>query len=137
MANKEIALMAHLMRRAGFGATRDELDSLVEQGYEETVEQLLSPEDLPPVDMYMLYRYNPWTEITRGGLDSGQVNWLYRMVYSRRHLQDLKNRLGKFASFAGEKTASEIKPEQIEHWLLDLRHFFKLHSLETIPSNLL
>ncbi len=36
---------------------------------------------------------------------------------SRRHLQDLKNRLGKFASFAGEKTASEIKPEQIEHWL--------------------
>ena len=36
---------------------------------------------------------------------------------SRRHLQDLKNRLGKFASFAGEKTASEVKPEQIEHWL--------------------
>ncbi len=36
---------------------------------------------------------------------------------SRRHLQDLKNRLGKFASFAGEKTASEIKPEQIEQWL--------------------
>ena len=88
MANKEIALMAHLMRRAGFGATRDELDSLVEQGYEETVEQLLSPEELPPVDMYMLYRYNPWTEITRGGLDSGQVNWLYRMVYIRRHLQE-------------------------------------------------
>mgnify|MGYP001216436704 CR=1 FL=1 len=36
---------------------------------------------------------------------------------SRRHLQDLKNRLGKFASFAGEKTASEIKPKQIEQWL--------------------
>ena len=36
---------------------------------------------------------------------------------SRRHLQDLKNRLGEFASFAGEKTASEIKPEQIEQWL--------------------
>ena len=40
---------------------------------------------------------------------------------SRRHLQDLKNRLGKFASFAGEKTASEIKPEQIEHWLQQFR----------------
>ncbi len=40
---------------------------------------------------------------------------------SRRHLQDLKNRLGKFASFAGKKTASEIKPEQMEHWLQDFR----------------
>ena len=40
---------------------------------------------------------------------------------SRRHLQDLKNRLGKFASFAGEKTASEIKPEQIEQWLQQFR----------------
>ena len=36
---------------------------------------------------------------------------------SRRHLQDLKNRLGKFANFAGKETASEIKPEQIEQWL--------------------
>ena len=40
---------------------------------------------------------------------------------SQRHLQDLKNRLGKFGSFAGEKTASEIKPEQIEHWLQQFR----------------
>ena len=27
MANKDIALMAHLMRRAGFGATYDELEA--------------------------------------------------------------------------------------------------------------
>ena len=46
MSNREdIALMAHLMRRAGFGATRDELEALVEQGYEETVERLISPPD--------------------------------------------------------------------------------------------
>ena len=54
---------------------------------------------------------------------------------SRRHLQDLKNRLGKFASFAGDKTASEIKPEQIEHWLQDFRgenhnnYLRRLHAL--------
>ena len=49
MAKKEdIALMAHLMRRTGFGATRDELESLAEQGYEETVEQLLNPEGQAP-----------------------------------------------------------------------------------------
>ena len=40
---QEIAQMAHLMRRAGFGAPRDELERLVEQGYEETVEQLVDP----------------------------------------------------------------------------------------------
>ena len=39
MPNKEdIALMSHLMRRAGFGATRDEVERLAEQGYEATVE---------------------------------------------------------------------------------------------------
>ena len=34
MSNQEIALMAHLMRRAGFGASRDELEARVEMGYE-------------------------------------------------------------------------------------------------------
>ncbi len=29
MASPDIALMAHLMRRAGFGATRDEIEELV------------------------------------------------------------------------------------------------------------
>ena len=38
MASQEFHLMAHLMRRAGFGASREELDALVEQGYEATVE---------------------------------------------------------------------------------------------------
>ena len=47
---QEFALMAHLMRRAGFGATHDELEHLVEQGYEATVEKLLSPETEPDID---------------------------------------------------------------------------------------
>ena len=37
MAAQDIELMAHLMRRAGFGATRDELEERVATGYEETV----------------------------------------------------------------------------------------------------
>ena len=41
--NPDIALMAHLMRRAGFGTNREELEQLTEQGYEETVEQLVDP----------------------------------------------------------------------------------------------
>ena len=44
MANKEeLAQMAHLMRRAGFGATREELEERVAKGYEATVEALVNP----------------------------------------------------------------------------------------------
>ena len=41
---KDTALMAHLMRRAGFGAQYHELEALAEKGYEQTVEELLNPE---------------------------------------------------------------------------------------------
>ena len=59
MSNREdVALLAHLMRRAGFGATRDELEAMAEQGYEATVEQLLDYESKPAVDEYTLYRYH-------------------------------------------------------------------------------
>ena len=50
MSDSNIALMAHLMRRAGFGASRDELERCVEQGYEATVEELLdtsNPNNMP------------------------------------------------------------------------------------------
>ena len=41
MSNADVHLMAHLMRRAGFGATRDELESAITDGYENTVDALL------------------------------------------------------------------------------------------------
>ena len=41
----ELELMAHLMRRAGFGATRGELEARLAKGYEATVEELLQPGD--------------------------------------------------------------------------------------------
>ena len=45
MISRDIALIAHLMRRAGFGATRDELDTYASKGYEATVEELLNFDD--------------------------------------------------------------------------------------------
>ena len=47
MANEKIALMAHLYRRAGFGATRDELERQAERPYEDVVEDFLHPERFP------------------------------------------------------------------------------------------
>ena len=87
MANNELALMAHLMRRAGFGATRDELETCVAQGYEATVEQLLYPETAPVMDEDLIRRYH----IDQNSLmliESSQAYWLYRIINTQRPLEE-------------------------------------------------
>ena len=87
MGDKDIALMAHLLRRAGFGAARDELEAYVAKGYEETVEELLHPEDQPDVDLSLMARYVPeYRELE--GIFMDQQAWVYRMINSKRQLQE-------------------------------------------------
>lgn len=89
MPNKQdIALMSHLMRRAGFGASREEIEQRVEKGYEATVEELLNPSEQPPVDTDLLYRYHPITEVPGGAATPGQAGWLFRMVQTERPLEE-------------------------------------------------
>ena len=59
MADEAIALRAHLMRRVGVGATRDELEVLAERPYEELVEELLHPEEHEHPTADLLDRYFP------------------------------------------------------------------------------
>ena len=88
MANEDLSLMAHLMRRAGFGATREELEERLAKGYEETVEELLRPEEQEPVDIYEFLRYYQfqWKPGTAGG--QGQTGWVWRMVNTDAPLQE-------------------------------------------------
>ena len=88
MADKDIALMAHLMRRAGFGATREELEARVEKGYEATVEELLHPEEQEPVDYYDFLRYHSgfWKPITSSGM--GSAEWLHYLINTKRPLEE-------------------------------------------------
>ena len=44
MPNAAVASMAHLMRRAGMGATRPELEGLTSRGYDQVVDDLVHPE---------------------------------------------------------------------------------------------
>ncbi len=83
----EIALMGHLMRRAGFGASRQELEERARKGYEATVEELLHPEEQPPIDDDILFRYLPGYE---GALAPpiNQAEWVYRMVNTQRPLEE-------------------------------------------------
>ena len=84
----ELELMAHLMRRAGFGASRDELEKKVLAGYNNTVKDLLTPENVPPVDIYEFIRYFPmwWKPGTMGGL--GQAPWVWTMINTQAPLQE-------------------------------------------------
>jgi hypothetical protein len=89
MANRDdIALMAHLMRRAGFGASRDELEARVRDGYDATVEELLHPETQPPVDPYTLLRYQPSALLPGGVPPMGNVNYMYYLVTTHRPLEE-------------------------------------------------
>ena len=81
MADSELAQIAHLMRRAGFGTRRDELEAYAAQRYEAVVEDLLRPEDFPDVDVDVLSR---WGSIP--GWDRFPGTWLYRMVNTGRPL---------------------------------------------------
>ena len=90
MANKEdLAQMAHLMRRAGFGATHEELDRYVAKGYDATVEELINPPDnMPAGDMIGLLRYMPNCLLPGGVPQPGQYNWMYNMITTQRPLEE-------------------------------------------------
>jgi len=89
MANQDdIGLMAHLMRRAGFGASRDELEARAANGYNATVEELLNPESQPPVDPYKLLRHQPASLLPGGQPPMGNVNYMYYLVNTKRPLQE-------------------------------------------------
>ena len=85
MPATELSLVAHLMRRAGFGAKHDELEAYAAMGYEAVVEDLLHPERFAQVEEDVMVRYygrpieNPVL---------AAAFWIYRMVNTRRPLEE-------------------------------------------------
>ena len=89
MPEQNLALMAHLLRRAGFGGSRQEVECYAAKGYEVTVEELLHPENALPAleDEDLIRRYH----IDQNSLiyvESCQAYWLYRMINTRRPLEE-------------------------------------------------
>ena len=80
--------MSHLYRRAGFGATREELEKAVDCGYEATVDDLLHPEAHPPLDLSLFDRYFP------DGIDgwrilvAAQARLMFGMLTTPRPLEE-------------------------------------------------
>jgi len=87
MADQAIELMAHLMRRAGFGAPYAELERRAAKGYEATVEELLHPETQPALDDDIMMRYKTeW--VSKAALEGQQEEWTFRMINSKRPLEE-------------------------------------------------
>ena len=76
--------IAHLMRRAGFGATPKELDVLIkEKTYDEIVDDLVNPERFPEVDPLFIDRYYGGEPVA---VYVGK--WLFSMINTRRPLEE-------------------------------------------------
>src|SRR6266536_5290544 len=114
MANDRLALTAHLLRRAGFGATRDELEAYAARPYEEVVDELVHPERMPDVDEDLLRRFYPHLGANQDNPNSWNGRWFYRMVNSRRPLEE-KMALFWHHVFATGWTKSEHTPTMVDH----------------------
>ena len=87
MSQQDMALMAHLLRRAGFGATRQELEGYLAKGYEATVEKLLHPGEAQSMPDDVIRRYHTDMAEMRE-LYSVAAYWMYRMVTTRNPLEE-------------------------------------------------
>ncbi len=84
---KDIGLMAHLFRRAGFGVPRQDLEGYVAKGYEAVVEELLHPEEQPVINDELLYRMFPGYE-GAAAPPINQADWVFRMINTKRPLEE-------------------------------------------------
>lgn len=83
------ARIAHLLRRAGFGATAAEVDEYLTLGYEGVVDRLLNPQTTPypELDARLVgLDLDPATNQT--AFAALQIEWFNRMIQTRSPLQE-------------------------------------------------
>ena len=110
----DLALTAHLLRRAGFGADREELERYSEKSYEDVVEDLLNPDRFDELEEEVLTRYYPQLHATRDNLAIWNGRWFYRMINTDRPLEE-KMTLFWHGVFATGWTKGEHAPTMVDH----------------------
>ena len=78
-AKRDVDLTAHLLRRAGFGATPDELDRFLAMSYEDAVEELLAQKPSADMPHDLIRRYHVDQSDLRNG-QAAAAHWVFRMV---------------------------------------------------------
>ncbi|MCZ6852421.1 MAG: DUF1800 domain-containing protein [Gammaproteobacteria bacterium] len=113
-ATTDLALMAHLLRRAGFGSDRAELMRYAERNYEDVVEDLLNPDRFDEPEEEVLTRYYPHLHANIDNPSVWNGRWFYRMVNTDRPLEE-KMTLFWHGVFATGWTKSEHTPTIVDH----------------------
>ncbi len=86
-AMTDTALISHLLRRAGFGATPDELDHAVDAGYDATLHKLLNPG--PPDDIpYDLIRRYHIDQSDLRNQPAAAAHWIYQLFATQSPLRE-------------------------------------------------
>jgi uncharacterized protein (DUF1800 family) len=85
MAIDERRRIAHLLRRAAFGATPAELDEYLALGFDGSVDRLLHPEDVEEGDLALP---DDAGQVDASRAPAIQLQWLYRMVNTKRPLAE-------------------------------------------------
>jgi len=87
MTRTDVRLVAHLMRRAAFGAPAWRLEQLAEKRYEELVEDLLDVQSKPRPEEDLLERFHAEYADEESYKWTG-ARWFYRMINSERLLEE-------------------------------------------------
>ena len=127
MAHSDIKLIAHLMRRAGFGATREEIHSYAAKGYAATVEDLLDPPDAEWLGDDMVRRF----DLEASGMinaPGSSRNWVYRMITTSAPLLD------KMALFWHGIFATGVPKVINGRVLYDQINTFRRHGMDSFDS---
>ena len=114
--------IAHLMRRAGFGATRDELDALEAQGYDAVVAELINPSDTSAMPDDIIRRYHHEQSRMMGQINPGAY-WLYKMISTKAPLVEKMALFwhSVFATGYPKITQGKVLSDQIPH-VPQIRH---------------
>ena len=82
---QDTALMAHLLRRAGFGATPAEMDRALEIGYDAMLDEMLNPDHPDEIPDDLIRRHH----VDQSDLRSaGGPHWVYRLVMTDTPLRE-------------------------------------------------
>ena len=85
MSSEERGLIAHLARRAGFGATPEELDRYEKIGYESLVEEFLNPDDSLHIPDDLIFRRHVDLHTMQG---HNAAYWAYRLISTQCPLEE-------------------------------------------------
>ena len=115
VAATDIRLVAHLMRRAAFGAPAWRLEQLAERSYEVLVEELLDIESKPRLEEDLLERVNAVAEnlnVSRSRLFVRAVEEFIQGLENKNLLKSLNAAYGSPPDEEEERFAHHVRTKQ-------------------------